>query len=152
MYLFVPIEDNYHNKARLLEILTNELYSASTALLAAINCYVSVVFNSVVVSCELRDSFLWQKFHVSQLARNFNQVSGFSSQDCTFTRTGWLQVSGWRWRTHFLWRLPAVLITFSSLWLQTRCHAGRTTALSLSRPVSPSPSQNFIAAQFSSCF
>lgn len=55
MYLFVPIEDNYHNKARLLEILTNELYSASTALLAAINCYVSVVFNSVVVSCVLRD-------------------------------------------------------------------------------------------------
>lgn len=88
MCLFVPIEDNYHNKARLLEILTNELYSASTALLAAINCYVSVVLNSVVVSCELRDIFLWQKFHVSQLVRNFNQVSGFSSQDCTFTRTG----------------------------------------------------------------
>lgn len=61
MWLFVPIEDNYHNKARLLEILTNELYSASTALLAAINSYVPVVLNSVVVSCELRDFFFFGK-------------------------------------------------------------------------------------------
>lgn len=71
MCLFVPIEDNYHNKARLLEILTNELYSASTALLAAINSYVSVVLNSVVVSCELRDFFSLAKVSCRPTCQEF---------------------------------------------------------------------------------